>query len=218
MARKLGKNGADKPEKKKSDKQRIKDRVAEVEASKIASEDTKRDFFARARDLKSELDQAAAEARVAAQARNKIHQQYRGLLKEAGKAGVNSTAMAEAITVILPQDPVQFARHVKAVNEFLRIAEYPLDPGTGQYGLFEDGTTVSSHVDGAKLDAESDDLATAKEKGAIAGKAGVNKNPYAPKSAEHVAYEVAYQDEQDKLAATAFRGNGGGSEVSAAAH
>jgi hypothetical protein len=45
----------------------------------------------------------------------------------------------------------------------------------------------------------------------------LKKNPYPPKSAEHVAYEVAYQDEQDALKATAFRGNGG-SEVQAAAH
>jgi hypothetical protein len=218
MARKLGKNAGQKAEKKKSDKQRVKETVAEVEASKIASEETKRDFFARARDLKADLDEAATEARVAAQARNKVHQQYRGLLKEAAKAGVNSTALAEAITDILPQDPIQFARHVKAVNEFLVIAEYPLEPNTGQYGMFTDGTTVSSVVDQAKIDDDSDDVTTAKEKGVIAGKAGVNKNPYAPKSREHVAYEVAYQDEQDKLLSTLGRGNGGGSEVSAAAH
>lgn len=215
MARKLGKNGADKPEKKKSDKQRVKETVAEVEASKIASEDTKKDFFARAKDLKAELDEKAAEARVAAQARNKVHAQYRSLLKEAGKAGVNSEALAEVLTDILPQDPVQFARHVKAVNEFLAIAEYPLDPGSGQYGLFTDGTTVSSAVDKAKL-GDAEDVATAKEKGVIAGKAGINKNPYAKNSPEHVAYEVAYQDEQDKLLATIGRGNG--AEVQAAAH
>jgi len=114
---------------------------------------------------------------------------------------------------------VQFARHVKAVNEFLVIAEYPLDPGSGQYGLFADGSTISSVVDQAKMDAPSDDdIEAAKEKGAIAGKAGINKNPYAKGSREHTLYEVAFQDEQDKLLQGAFKGNGGGSEVQAAAH
>jgi ribosome modulation factor len=218
MARKLGKTATEKAEKKKSDKQRVKDTVAEVEASKIASEETKRDFFARARDLKSDLDEAATEARVAAQARNKIHQQYRGLLKEAGKAGVNSTALAEAITDILPQDPIQFARHVKAVNEFLVIAEYPLEPGSGQYGLFEDGTTVSSRVDQAKLD-DSDDIETAKEKGYIAGKAGKPEEscPYTEEgSPEALAWIGRHRDAQKENLSTLGRGNG--SEVSAAAH
>ena len=216
MARKLGKTATEKAAKKKSDKQRVKDTVAEVEASRIASEDSKKDFFARARDLKEELDEKAAEARVATQARNKAHATYRSLLKEAGKAGINSEALAEVLTTIIPQDPIQFARHVKAVNEFLVIAEYPLEPSSGQYGLFADGSTVSSKVDGAKL-ADSDDIATAKEKGAIAGKAGVNKNPYEEGSPEFLAYEGTYRDEQTELAGRSFRGNGGG-EVSAAAH
>jgi ribosome modulation factor len=218
MARKLGKNAAEKAEKKRSTKQRVKDTVAEIEANKIASEDTKRDFFARAKDLKAELDEKATEARVAAQARNKVHQQYRGLLKEAGKAGVNSTALAEAITVILPQDPVQFARHVKAVNEFLVIAEYPLDPGTGQYGLFEDGATVSSQVDGAKM-GSADDIEHAKEAGYIAGKAGkpVEDCPYEDEgSLEALAWVGRHRDGQAENLSGLGRGNG--SEAGAAAH
>jgi hypothetical protein len=217
MARKLSASG-EKPSKKKSDKQRVKDTVAEVESARVATTDTKKDFFAQARDAKADLDEAAAKARAAAQERNKKHGAYRAILKEAAKAGVNSEALAEALTVIIPQDPVQFARHVKAVNEFLVIAEYPLEPGTGQYGLFADGSTVSSAVDQAKLDASDDDIETAKEKGTIAGKTGVNKNPYPEGSREHTLYEVAFQDAQDELKATAFRGNGNGAEAQAAAH
>lgn len=218
MARKLGKTAAEKAEKKKSDKQRVKDTVAEVEASRTATTDTKKDFFAQARDAKAELDEKAAAARVAAQARNKAHAQYRNVLKEAGKSGVNSEALAEALTVIIPQDPIQFARHVKAVNEFLVIAEYPLEPHTGQYGLFGDGTTVSSKVDQAKM-VSDDDIETAKEKGYIAGKAGkpVEDCPYPDEgSLEALAWIGRHRDAQAENLSTLGRGNG--AEVSAAAH
>lgn len=211
MARKLGKTAEEKAQ-KKSDKQRVKETVAEVEGAKVATTDTKKDFFAQARDAKAELDEKTAEARVAAQARNKAHAQYRNVLKEAGRAGIDSEAMADALTIV-EQDPVQVARHNRNVNEFLVIAEYPLEP-SGQLGMFADGTTVSARVDQAKL-GDPEDVATAKEKGVIAGKAGVNKNPYAEASPEFVAYEVAYQDEQDKLLATIGRGNGGAAQAAA---
>jgi ribosome modulation factor len=215
MARKLGKDGAAKADKKKTTKERVRETVAEVTASNVTG-DTKKEFFVEARDAKKELDEEQAAVRAATTKRNKANGAYRNVLKRASQAGISAEALADALSIV-DRDPIEVARHNRQVNEFLLIAEFPLEPG-GQYGLFADGESVAAKVDKAKM-ADSDDIEHAKEAGYVAGKAGKPETdcPFEDDgSPEALAWIGRHRDAQKENLAGLGRGTG--AESQAAAH
>lgn len=206
MARKLG--GAAKAAKKKGTKERVADTVTEVVRINVTPA-TKREFLDDCQQLHSEMQLVQAKVR-------EVSGRYRARLKDAEKNGVDAKAIAWVIAA-RKRDPEELAREIRATNEMAVIGKLAI--GNVQMMLFDDGKSVGDRVDAVKSaeqngtgdgkHADAEDIATAKEKGAIAGKAGKYKNPYAEGCPEFLAYEGTYRDEQDKLMAGLGRGNPG---------
>lgn len=146
------------------------------------TDETIRDFCVRARVAHTELDRTRKEM----QSTNGV---YRQILKDAKKAGVAGEDIIWYIAAV-ERDPAEIDAETKRRNRLAQVMGLPI--GT-QLGMFDDGTTVATAVDQAKLPkvknggAPVEEAGLTPEMGYVAGKAGkpAADNPHPEGSPSH---------------------------------
>lgn len=160
------------------------------------TDDTIREFVGKAIGAKAELEEAEAAAKSKRGG-------YRAVLKAAKAAGVDPGHITWFLDA-RKRDVKDIDRETSWRNRIARVMALPL--GT-QLGLFEDGTTVATAVDGDKIAANEtaptvDMLITADEQGYQAGQAGKlpDATPYGdPASPLAIRWEKARQKAQEEM-------------------
>lgn len=162
------------------------DKIAKKQAAargSNVSDETIRDFCIRARVAHTSLEAARKEMQSA----NGV---YRQILKDAKKAGVTGEDIIWWIGAV-ERDPADIDAETKRRNRLAQVMGLPI--GT-QLGMFDDGTTVATAVDQAKLPKANggahpvEEAGLTPEMGYVAGKAGkpatTNPHPKGEKSHE----------------------------------
>jgi hypothetical protein len=162
------------------------------------------DHFPRIVEAKKEADRQTEKSR-------KANSSYRSMLKAYKTAGGDVDSMVAGLA-LSKLEPEEIDRQFRETNWTLKMMGIPV--GT-QLGLFDDGKSVATHLEDAKLKANGthngnghakivtrDQLRGAKAKGRIAGKAGKfpTDNPHEDGSPLFLAWAAGWQIEQEKLA------------------
>jgi hypothetical protein len=139
LARKLNKPNGAAPKAKRNRKTSAAPSAATSTPVGNVTEETRKEFYAKALAARLELDEAEKAAKSKRGA-------YRAVLKEAKKAGIDPLA----ITTVLAwrnREPEEVTFEIRQINWMAKAAGLPIG---AQLGLFDDKTTVATAVENEK--------------------------------------------------------------------